>query len=369
MTPEELAKPFVFDVWNFRGSADAIENGKHLMEELVESDFSTTVAEEGLSIGERQWLQVEKTNTNDKTSYIDVPGLSQEFESFVYPIHMIDFETCMAPIPFNKGRRPYEQIAFQFSHHTISQDGTVDHPDEYISYTPGEFPNFQFVRALKKALSRDQGSIFRYSNHENSVLCQIRAQLEKSNEADKTELIAFIESITSKKEGKKILWEGPRNMVDLWKLVKSYYYNPAMGASNSIKYVLPAILNESEFLQNKYAQIYNSTNFKNHIWIKRLPDGTLQDPYKTLEPVMGKYDFEMLENTMGPKDSEINNGGAALTAYALMQFTQMSDVERIKTKDALLRYCELDTLAMVMIFEFWGDVISKKGKNKKAKAS
>jgi hypothetical protein len=65
----------------------------------------------------------------------------------------------------------------------------------------------------------------------------------------------------------------------------------------------------------------------------------------------------MLENAMSAKDSEINNGGAALTAYALMQFTQMSDSERNKTKQALLRYCELDTLAMVMIYEFWKDQI------------
>ncbi len=62
---------------------------------------------------------------------------------------------------------------------------------------------------------------------------------------------------------------------------------------------------------------------------------------------------------MRPKDSEINNGGAALTAYALMQFTQMTDGERTKIKDALLRYCELDTLAMVMIYEAWKSQLEK----------
>jgi hypothetical protein len=367
MDSEELAKPFVFDVWC--GAGKAFDAGKILMEDLDETDFSPNLAPEGLSKGQRQWLQVEKTINNDKSSYIDVAGLGNEFEKFTYPLHMIDFETSMAPIPFNKGRHPYEQIAFQFSHHTIFEDGSVEHSDEFISSTPGEFPNFLFVRALKKALSRDNGTIFRYSPHENSVLCQIRIQLQLSSEPDKDELIEFIESITSKKDGKKVLWDGPRNMVDLLALVKGYYYNPAMKGSNSIKYVLPAILNESEFLQKKYSSIYNSANFTNHIWIKKNEDGSLQDPYKTLEPVLNKYDYEMLEHAMTDANSEINNGGAALTAYAMMQFTQMTDSERNLTRKALLRYCELDTLAMVMIYEFWQDVVKQKGKKKKAKAS
>lgn len=370
MNPEELSKPMVFDVWNYRGSSKALENGKHLMEELEVSDFSANTSQSGLSVGERQWLQVEKTIDGDETSYLDIPGLAEEFSKFTYPLHMIDFETCMVAIPFNKGRRPYEQIAFQFSHHTIFEDGTVEHSDEYINCKPGEFPNFHFVRALKKALTRDTGTIFRYSSHENSVLCQIRAQLQESKEKDKEELIQFIESITTKKEEKEVLWQGPRSMVDLLELVKKYYYAPSTNGSNSIKYVLPAVLNESEFLKKKYtAPMYNSGNFVNHTWIKFDKDGTVLDPYKTLPPVMDKYDYEQLENAMGDSEYEIKDGGAALTAYALMQFTQMTDTERTKLREALLRYCELDTLAMVMIYEFWRDQIKKVAKKKKVKAS
>ena len=58
-------------------------------------------------------------------------------------------------------------------------------------------------------------------------------------------------------------------------------------------------------------------------------------------------------------DSDIANGGAALTAYAMMQFTHMSDQEREKVKSALLRYCELDTFAMVMIWEHWNNLIKE----------
>jgi len=42
-----------------------------------------------------------------------------------------------------------------------------------------------------------------------------------------------------------------------------------------------------------------------------------------------------------------------MTAYSRMQFTEMSDIESREIQKALLKYCELDTLAMVMIWEYW----------------
>jgi hypothetical protein len=363
MNEEELQKPFVFDVWNFRGSQKAIDEGKHLLEELEQSDFTVNAKEDGtLSNGERQWLQVKKEKENDHNSYLDLNGLESEMGTFKYPLHMIDFETCMVAIPFNKGKRPYEQIAFQFSHHKINSDGTIEHASEYINATPGFHPNFEFLRELKKSLSNDDGTIFRYSNHENTVLCQIREQLLNSEEKDKDELINFIETITTKKDGKKILWQGERSMVDLCEMVKKYYYSPFTNGSNSIKYVLPAILNESDYIKEKYAKpIYGSEikskNFESHQWIN-IKDGLVENPYNSLPPVFDKYDYETLELVMS--DSDIANGGAALTAYAMMQFTHMSDDEREKVKNALLRYCELDTFAMVMIWEYWNNLVKEK---------
>jgi hypothetical protein len=52
-------------------------------------------------------------------------------------------------------------------------------------------------------------------------------------------------------------------------------------------------------------------------------------------------------------DMELAQGGAATTAFARLQFDDISAAERQHIEVALLRYCELDTLAMVMIFEAW----------------
>ena len=42
-------------------------------------------------------------------------------------------------------------------------------------------------------------------------------------------------------------------------------------------------------------------------------------------------------------------------AYVRLQFENMDQEERTNIKNALLRYCELDTLAMVMILRAWMD--------------
>jgi hypothetical protein len=51
--------------------------------------------------------------------------------------------------------------------------------------------------------------------------------------------------------------------------------------------------------------------------------------------------------------SVIAEGGAAATAYARLQFEDITQANRDKIIAALLRYCELDTLAMVMIVQGW----------------
>jgi len=56
-------------------------------------------------------------------------------------------------------------------------------------------------------------------------------------------------------------------------------------------------------------------------------------------------------------DGSIADGGAAMTAYSRMQFTEMTSAECERVTNALLKYCELDTFAMVMIWEYWKNEI------------
>lgn len=375
LKPADFERQFVFDIWNFRKSGDLIEDGQPFMDQLNEDDISPSKSsgDVGLSSSERQWLQVEKVKTNDTSPFIDRAGLAREFASWTYPLHFIDFETTMVAIPFHKGRRPYEQIAFQFSHHRVEEDGTITHANEFINREKGKFPNFDFVRALKKSLEGDSGTIFRYATHENTVLNQIKEQLFSWDVpiGDRDELVQFIESITTYSTDSKKNMSGSRSMIDLCELVKKYFYDPNMRGSNSIKKVLPAILNASEFLKEKYQKpIYGSSggvqslNFQNWKWIEVDDKGAARDPYKLLPPIFSDLDLEEMDSLV--MDGSIADGGAAMTAYSRMQFTEMTDAECERVTKALLKYCELDTFAMVMIWEYWKDSIQSKGKRGQA---
>jgi hypothetical protein len=154
-------------------------------------------------------------------------------------------------------------------------------------------------------------------------------------------------------------------MIDLLDLVKKYYYHPAMKGSNSIKAVLPTLL-RSSFIQNKYSKpIYGTSNgirshnFSDMMWIQKNEKGQVISPYTLLPPLFEGVDEGMLDSFI--TDETLAEGGAAMTAYAKMQFTQMRSLERSKIREGLLRYCELDTLAMVMIYEYFKEEINKMG--------
>jgi hypothetical protein len=151
-------------------------------------------------------------------------------------------------------------------------------------------------------------------------------------------------------------------MVDMWELVRKYYYDPSTHGSNSIKDVLPAILNSSSYLQRKYSKpVYGaaggikSHNFIDWTWVRFDKDGKVIDPYNLLPPVFDQITDASID--LISEDEELKEGGAAMTAYCKMQFSEMSDYERDKLKTALLKYCELDTLAMVMIYEGWMEML------------
>ncbi|KAG1661889.1 hypothetical protein GQR58_021163 [Nymphon striatum] len=353
-TEADFEESTVLNISNYRNTDNMIAEGKIKFSELSKEDLK--IKEDklpGLSSSQRQWLQVEMEVNKNSGVYIDYDGLKSEIETWVFPLHFIDFETSTVALPFTKGRKPYEGIAFQFSHHIYHENGDIEHKSQYVDTEQGKFPNFDFVRALKEVLEHDQGTIFRYADHENSYLNLIYQQIQELHNdiADAEELCEFIKTITHSTSSSLEKWAGERDMVDMLKVVKRYHYDPATKGSNSIKEVLPAVLNSSQFLKDKYSQpIYGakdgiqSLNFTDWVWVET-KDNTVIDPYKKLPTLfddISEEDIELLSN-----DNEIADGGAALTAYAKLQFEDISDYERNELEKGLLKYCELDTFAMV----------------------
>jgi hypothetical protein len=361
---EDFNEQTVLDVWNFRKKDELIQEGRIKMSALTKEDVNPTPDDQaGYSRAQRQWLQIEKSQNNDEEFWIDYDGLQKAMDSWVFPLHFIDFETTAVAIPFNAGRKPYEGIAFQFSHHILYKNGAIEHAGQYLNSDRGVFPNYEFLRKLKAELEHDSGTIFRYSYHENTYLKTIYDQLQEDiTVSDREELCQFIKTITeSKKEDDE--WIGKRNMVDLCEIVKRHFYDPRTNGSNSIKAVLPAILNSSKLLKDKYSKpIYGasngikSLNYNDFSWVE-FENGKVKDPYKLLPKLFEDSSDE--DESKLYFDDELNHGGAAMTAYARMQFADMSESECNEIRNALLKYCELDTMAMVMIYEGLIDLLSK----------
>src|SRR5690606_17490222 len=179
---KEFSKPMIWNIWNlhYMKGPKWFEQEKYFLENRSEGDLGIKEEAGKISPSQRQWIQVEKLQNIDTSPYILKEELKQEMKKWKFPLNFIDFETSATALPFNKGRRPYEQVAFQFSHHTVTEQGDVKHENEYINFESGIFPNFEFVRELKKALSTNSGSIFMYAPHENTILNAIYRQLTDS---------------------------------------------------------------------------------------------------------------------------------------------------------------------------------------------
>ena len=210
------------------------------------------------------------------------------------------------------------------------------------------------MRALKEALSQNAGSVFRWAEHENTILKHIVEQLQSRDDvpADKEELIVFLQTLIK---------GGSRAMIDLKELAQKGYFHPSTKGSNSIKKVLPAVLESSAFLKERYSQpIYGtpngilSTNFRNMIWWSADKLGLVEDPYKKL---MGEMSGEWVVYEASDGDLDIAAGGEATMAYGRLQYETLDGQTRTSLKAKLLRYCELDTLAMAMVVEAWKDAL------------
>lgn len=276
------------------------------------------------SRGQRQLLQFENTKAN--TEWVS-PGLSVALNELKYPLHFIDFETYQGAVPHHKGMRPYEKVAFQWSCHTVvSPDSSELLHSEYIN-SDYDIPNFRFAESLMKQIGTT-GTPLMWSPFENTILKNILEQMDIFNYKNDALKDWLTNITTDKKQGR----EG--RFVDMNDFTLKYYFHPDMKGKTSIKKVLPAIWNNNPYLHSVP-------------WFKKYASdsGASLNPYDTLAPIISE-----LENAEVVKD-----GTGAMRAYHDLMFGEQStsDEKRQQLIQLLLQYCELDTMAMVIIWKYW----------------
>lgn len=144
--------------------------------------------------------------------------LGRLLDAFGPPASYLDFEAMMPPIPLYEGARPYQTIPFQWSLHTIDDDGVLNHT-EFLADGVND-PRRQFAQTLIDALACSDDPIIVYSAYEQTRLKELAGDFPDLS----TDLNALI-----------------ARLVDLLPIVRSAVYFPEFGFSNSIKSVAPAL--------------------------------------------------------------------------------------------------------------------------------
>lgn len=258
--------------------------------------------------------------------------LRRELRNWQYPLHFIDFETSRMALPYHKGMRPYEQIAFQWSCHTVHADGRIVHK-QWIN-TDDAFPSFKFAQALRDAIG-DTGTPLMWSHHERSTLRDIAYQQDQFGHID-AELGAWIERLAGNRETRD-----PGRLVDMNAMAMDGYFHPSTKGKTSIKFTLSAVLQECR--SGSVQEWLRKFDVDAKIDLFELADDKIVNPYRKLPAV------KLIEGY------HVNEGTAAMRAYQDMMYGLAKNDPELKhaLRDALLKYCKLDTLAMVIIWEHW----------------
>ena len=280
----------------------------------------------------RQLVQIEHTQKNKEWISEYLPKIVQQVE---YPIHFIDFETSRMAIPYRAGMQPYEQVAFQWSCHTLTEPEALPIQTEWLDLD-NTFPNFQFAESLMECLG-DRGTILTWATHENSVLRDIYYQMQ-AYDYQNPQLQTWLANTA------KLGSKGKSNLVDMNALTLKHYFHPLMKGRTSLKCVLPAVWKTNPYL-------HEIPWFKEYY---RAIDGKVLSPYDVLSQLQ-----------IGDRVQVVNEGAGAMLAYQDLMYGENRNLgidnqaARSQWKELLYQYCRLDTMAMVIIWTHWQNLCGK----------
>ena len=311
------AAPHVLDLYNGRDFREAlIADGVDRIHDITEAHFQGRSGK----IAARQWIQVEQTRRGEE--WVD-PLLADALRAVRWPLHFIDFEAARIAVPHHKGMPPYGQLAFQWSCHSLAAPGATLEHREFLN-RDAAWPNERFAHSLREAIG-DDGTILVWSPFEMAVLRSVADELSALGSGD-ADLANWLRA-TALAPG-----VAHSRQVDMLKLCREHYYHPGMGGSNSIKAVLAAVWESSPEARVRFAEVMGREG------------DPLRGPYAALPPVL-----------IAGAQEEVAEGTGAIRAYFAMAYGVEKDDADAADKWArlLLDYCELDTLAMVLIWEHW----------------
>lgn len=268
---------------------------------------------------ERQLRQIEFTRRREV--YVR-PELRDRIDALGGPLYFIDFEGSRLALPYHAGMKPYGNVAFQWSCHTVQSPGERPQHAEWLNDSE-VWPNQVFAESLRTAIG-DNGPVLTWSGYEGAILKELVTDLGRFRR-DAPDLIQWMNDVVD------------RRIVDLHQWAKEDYFHPEMGGRTGIKFVLDATWRSDAEMRQQFED-----------WTG-LVASVDEGPYAALPPV---EIAGVLQN--------VHEGTGATRAYQEMMFgAQKHDPPVREAWATLLRqYCHLDTLSMVLILEHWRRLVA-----------
>ncbi|MFZ1699534.1 MAG: DUF2779 domain-containing protein [Pyrinomonadaceae bacterium] len=227
-------------------------------------------------LSDKQRRQVDLARTN--APVIDRDAIAEKMDAWEYPLHFLDYETFAYAIPQFEGVRPFQQMVFQYSLHTLREPGGELEHREFLSPGDDEPPR-SVAESLRDAMSDGIGTVFVWYE-----------SFEKGRNSEMAEMFPDLADFFN---------EVNEKTYDLMKIFsENLYVHPDFKGRTSIKKVLPVLVPNL-----RYDEL-------------GIPDGMT----------------------------------ATIQWYRAATWPSLSDAERLSIFNNLLEYCDLDTKAMVEIY-------------------
>ena len=177
------------------------------------------------ALSAKQKIQVSAAKSGE--TIIDRAEIACRIKSWQYPLHFLDYETFSYAIPHYDGIRPFQQMCFQYSLHTIAEPGGEIQHTYFLSEGDGDPPREMAAHLCASTKGTIGTVLVWYESFEKSRNTEMAAMYP--------EFAAFFEEINDK-------------TCDLMKIFSdNLYIHPDFKGRTSIKKVLPVLCPELSY--------------------------------------------------------------------------------------------------------------------------
>lgn len=202
-----------------------IGNSKAKLKELIDNNiFHIDKIPAHIKLTDIQQSQVDTYNLNKVL--VDKEKIVEEFNTLIFPLYFLDYETFPAAIPRFDGFSPYNQIPFQYSVDILKSAESKPEHYEFL-YVGSDDPSRSFAESLQKHLGTSGSIIVWHKGFECGRNDEIANRIP--------EMKSFMDSLK----------ERVYDLEDIFR--KQYHIHRDFRGGTSIKRILPVLVPELSY--------------------------------------------------------------------------------------------------------------------------